>query len=269
MSYTNLNCTYRRNKILLPPGARLSSLFTPTASQKFALGTILEADDATGRMWRYCKAGTEPLTRAFMNASEAPSANGLEIEQTAYSHSVGDMLFNILLTTSHGYSDHELIDGLLYINKSATAGSTVGDYYIIKDNKIITNDTVMQIELADEGGLRTAISGTTTADEISLIKSPYRDVVVNPTSQAAMVVGVNNVDVTASYYFWGQYRGPCALIVDDGDTVVIGEPIGKAGTAGTAGAGGLIANDGTDCTWGTVMTVGAGGEPSLVMLNLP
>lgn len=264
MSYTNLNKDYRRNKITLAPGTRSDTLFTPTADQKYALGTILEADDATGRMWRYCKNGAVALTQAFMNASEAPHANGLEIVQTGYTMSVGDIKFDILLTTGHGYATNELIDGIFYVNKGTAAA--LGAYYIIKDNWIKTSDTVMTIELADQDGIRTAIAAT---DEISVIKSPYMDTVVNPTTQAAMVVGVNNVAVTANYYYFAQYRGPCALIVDAGDTVVIGEPIGKAGTAGTAGAGGLIANDGTDCTWGTVMTVGAAAEPSLVNLNLP
>ena len=268
MSYTNLNGTHPRNKITLSPNTRMDSLFTPTATQKHALGRIMEADDGTGRMWRYTKNGGVALTRAFMNASEAPHASGLEIAQTGYAHSVGDSVFNVLLTTGHGYADNELIDGMFYINKSETAGSTVGDYYIIKDNKIITDDTVMQIQLADEDGLRTALVAT---DEISVIKSPYRDVVVNPTTQAALTIGVNIVDVAINYYFWAQYRGPCALIIDDGETVIIGEPIGKPGTAGDPGAGGVVANDGTDCVWGTVMTVGAtlGDEPSMVMLNLP
>lgn len=265
MSYDSYNFSYRRNKIKEPSQLLTScDIFTPTSDQKFMLGCILELND--GRAFRYCKAGSVALTRALMNASEAPSANGLEIVQTGYTGSVGDKKFNILLTTSHNYSDSELVDGFLYMNKSDTAGSTVGDYYVIKDNKIITDDTVMQIELADETGLRTAFVAT---DELSVIKNPFRDVVVNPTTQAAMVVGVNVVDVTANYYFWAQFRGICALIVDASDTVVIGEPIGKAGTAGTAGAGGLIANDGTDCTWGTVVTVGDGGEPSLVNLMIP
>lgn len=263
MGYSDYYKGYARNKITCRSFLDASRLFTPTVGQKHALGRILEIDDGTGRAWRYSKNGAVNLTRAFMNASEAPSANGLEIAQTGYTHSVGDKKFNILLTTVHNYSDHELIDGYLYFNKSPGAGSTVGDCYLIKDNKIITDDTVMQIEIADEDGLRTALIAT---DELSIVKNPFRDVVVNPTSQAAMVVGVNNVDVTASYYFWAQFRGPCACIGED--TVVIGEPVGKPATHNTAGTVGPLGAD-TDQIYGVAMTAGADDEPSLINLMLP
>ena len=268
MSYTNFNmdtATYggERSKILLSPSTRMDSLFTPTATQKHALGRILEADDGTGRKWRYCKAGSVALTRGFMNASEAVDAQQLGTLQTAYGASVGETKFDILCTTGNAISDHELVDGILWVNAT---GSAEGDYYSIKYNYWITSDTVMMVEIVDNGGVRVAIAAT---DDISYVKSPYRDVVVNPTTQAAMVVGVNNVAVTANYYFWAQYRGPCACGVDADDTVVAGEPVGKAGTAGTAGACGLIANDGTDATWGTCIAYTAGGEAALINLLLP
>jgi hypothetical protein len=167
MTYTNYEKTYFRNKILLSPGTRLDSLFTPTAAQQHALGRICEADDGTGRMWRYCKAGAVALTRAFMGQSEVPSGNGLEIVQTGYTMSVGDIKFDMLLTTGHAYANNELRDGILWVNKSPTAGITVGDAYIIKDNWIKTSDTVMTIEIADQGGIRNARVAT---DELSLMK---------------------------------------------------------------------------------------------------
>ena len=249
-----------RNKILLAPGVRVDSLFTPTATQQHALGRILEADDGTGRMWRYCKNGAVALVQAFTVSSEAPSANGEEIVQTGYTASQGDIKFDILLTTGHNYSNHELADGILWFNKTA---SPLGHYYIIKDNIIKTDDTVMTIEIADQGGLRAAMAAT---HELSLIKSPYRDVVVTPTTQEAIVVGVPNVAVTANYYFWAQYRGPCPIISED--TVVIGNPVGYPATPNTAGTCGPIGAD-TDPIYGVCMSAAADDEPSMIMLNLP
>jgi hypothetical protein len=266
MRYTNDHADYHRNKIMLSPGTRMDSLFTPTATQQHALGRRLEADDATGRKWRYCKAGGVALTRAFMGQSEVPSGNGLEIAQTGYTGSVGDSKFDILLTTGHAYADHELIDGLIYLNKSPTAGSTVGDAYIIKDNWIKTSDTVMTIEIADQGGLRTAFAAT---DELSVIKSPYMDTVIKPANGLAIAIGVPNVDVAINYYYWAQYKGWCPVIVDDGETLVIGEPAGQPGTAGDNGAIGVVANDGTDEVWGTVITIGDTDEPAIIALDLP
>ena len=258
MSYDNYNHTYRRTQINGPAQLKTNAdIFTPTADQNHALGAEYWTNDGTGRAFRYCKNGAVALTRALMNASEAVAAEGVAIAQTGYTMAVGAKKFDMLLTTGNGYTDSELVDGWLWFNKSPTAATTVGDCYLIKDNKWTTSDTVMNVEIADAGGIRTAIVAT---DELSICKNPFRDTVVNPTSQAAMVVGVNLVDVTANYYYWAQFRGIAPLIVDASDTVVVGEPIGKAGTPGTAGAGGLIANDGTDCTWGTVVVVSAGAE---------
>ena len=266
MSYTNYNMDTSvngglRNKILLAPGARMDSLFTPTSGQKHALGRIMEADDGTGRMWRYCKNGSTALVQSYLVSSEAPSANGLEIVQTGYTMSVGDIRFDMLLTTGNNYSDHELADGWLYVNKVATI---LGDQYLIKDNWWKTSDTVMTVEIADQAGIRHAIAAT---HELSVVKSPCRDVVVTPTTQAAIIVGVPNVAVTANYYFWAQYKGPCTVIVDTGETIVIGEPCGYPATPNVAGAIGPIGAD-TDTYIGNAMTVGAAAEPSLVMLDI-
>ena len=271
MSYTNYHSKYSRNKILLSPGTRVDSLFVPTATQQHALGRILEADDGTGRMWRYCKAGGVALVQAFMGASEACAATtvGVDVPQVGYDFADGDTRFDILLGTGHAYATHELIDGMLYVNKSPTEAAKVGGYFIIKDNWIKTDDTVMTIEIADQDGLRLTAALTSDDNELSVIKSPYMDTVINPTSQAAMVVGVPNVPVPINYYYWAQYRGPCCLIVDDGETVVVGQPVGKPGTAGDAGACGVPANDGTNAIWGTCMVIAATDEPAIVNLLLP
>jgi hypothetical protein len=270
MSYTNYNKDVGfRNKILLSPGTRMDSLFTPTATQQHALGRILEADDATGRMWRYCKAGGVALVQAFMGQSEVPSGNGLEVAQAGYDFADGDIRFDMLLTTGHGYANQELIDGLLYVNKSPTDGAVVGSCHIIKDNWIKTADTVMTIEIADQGGLRLTAALTSDDNELSVIKSPYMDTVIKPANGLALSIGVPNVAVPINYYYWAQFKGWCPVIVDDGETLVIGEPAGQPGTAGDAGAIGVVANDGTDEVWGTVVTIGATDEPAIIKLDLP
>jgi hypothetical protein len=262
MSYSNRNTQYGGIQKITTWSALIPShLFTPTADQKFQLGSIWELPD--GRMFRYCKDSGTGITKAFMACAEPPDAQAFGTVQTAYGVSAGEQKFDILCTTGNGITDHELVDGYLWVNATGTAE---GDLYIIKDNYWITGDTVMMVEIADEGGVRTAIAAT---DDITFQPNLCRNVKLNPTAQDACVVGVPLATVTAGYYFWAQYRGICPLQIDASDTVVVGEPIGKAGTAGTAGAGGLIANDGTDATWGTVVVVAGGGEVALVNLMLP
>ncbi len=257
----NYNKSYNRDKIVEPKQLKAAyNIFTPHAVQRFALGCIVEFSN--GDMFRYCKDSGTGVGKALMNCSEPLDAQAIETVQTGYAVTAGKQKFNILCTTGNGLVNDELIDGHLLVNK----GTCIGDLYSIKSNFWIDPDTVMQVEIADEGGIRTAIPAT---DEITLVKNMCRDTKVNPTAQDAMVVGVSRSAVTASYYYWAQFRGICPLIVDASDTIVVGEPIGKAGTAGTAGAGGLVADDVTDATWGTVIYVATTAECALVNLMLP
>lgn len=266
MSYNNLNQTYRRAPERFPMQLKSDrNLFNPTAIQHYMLGA--DYDMCDGRKFRYCKNGSVALVRAFMGQSEAPAATtvGVDVPQTGYTGALGAKKFNILLGTGNNYSNSELIDGMLYFNKSPVAGSTVGDYYIIKDNYWTTSDTVMNIEIADDGGLRTAFIAT---DELSVLKNMYRDIIVMPTTATAKAVGVPLADVAVDYYYWAQYRGWCPIIVDDGETVVIGEVVGYPGTIADAGACGIV-GAGTDAVWGVCVMIGATDEPAIVDLMLP
>lgn len=240
-----------------------ANIFTPTVDQKYMLGAIYETND--GRAFRYCKDSGTGSAKALIQCSEPIDAQQLGNAQTAYGVSAKEVKFDILVATGSGIANHELIDGYLYVNAS-TPGVAGGSFYIIKDNYWITGDTVMMIEIADSGGVRTAIAAT---DDISIVKNICRDTKVNPTNRDAPVVGVAMEIVTASYYYWAQYRGIACCLVDASDTIVVGEPCGKAGTAGTAGAVGLVADDVTDAVYGTVVSFVAHTEYCLVNLMLP
>ena len=264
MSYTNYNNTYRRNKIREP--AQLlaaSNIFNPTASQTYMLGCIFEMND--GRAFRYSKAVSD-ITRARMACGLPPDANTEEIPQAGMVAVKGNTRFNVLLTGTNGVVDGSLIDGYMFINGVATV---LGDFYIIKNNKWITGDTVLELEISDAGGLRTDIG---TSDELCVIHNRFYNVKVNPNTQDAAVIGVPLVDIDASDkpYFWAQYRGICPLLIDSSDAVAIGAPVGyPSGTPAVAGTGGVIANDGSDQTWGVVVSAGAADEISLVDLLIP
>jgi len=227
------------------------------------LGEILEFND--GRKFRYCKDSGTGSAKALIQCAEPIDAQQLGNVQTAYGVSAGEVKFDILVATGNAISDHELIDGYLYVNAS-TPGVAGGSMYIIKDNYWITSDTVMMVEIADEGGVRTAIAAT---DDISIVKNMCRDTKVNPTTLDAPAVGITMAVIPAGYYYWAQFRGIACCLVDASDTIVVGEPCGKAGTAGTAGSVGLVANDGTDAVYGTVVSFVAHTEYCLVNLMLP
>lgn len=264
MSYTNYNQGWRRNKLSEPCQFLAGNdIFHPSATQNYMLGCIFEMND--GRMFRYCKAGAADITRARMCASEGPTST-LEERVIGAAVAKGKVKFDITVGSSTGIIAHELIDGYLFVNKVATV---LGDFYIIKDNYWTTASTVLNLELADAGGLRTALGA---ADEVCVIKNKCRDVVVNPTAMAAQVIGVPLVDIAyaTAPYFWAQFRGICPLICDAGDAPAIGGPAGyPTGTPAAAGTVGVGANDGSDPTWGVYVSAGAASEISLVDLLIP
>lgn len=260
----NLDCTRRRNKITIAPGARFDSLHTAEAIQKYMLGTILELDDGTGRMFRYSKAGAVALAPHLMNTSCLLDAQQLATIQTAYGASEGDLVFDILATTAHTITDGELKDGWLIVNDGGTA---MGDLYLINNNKFTTDDTVIEIELAEP--LRNDVLAT---DDFTFIKNEYLDLIVTSNADKTAngpAIGVSRVTVAISYFFWAQYKGPCAMIVDNGDTIVVNEPAGWPGTNGVDGTIGVVANDGTDDVWGICMYASTGDEAAIIKLDLP
>lgn len=258
MSYNNLNWDYRRAKVVGPSQLKSASdIFHPTSDQKYMLGCVLELDD--GRRFRYCKDGGSGITKARLVQAIAPLTTLNDEAQTGYAKSVGDNPFDCLVTTGSSISDHDLIDGIMYCN----SGDAIGDMYIIKDNKWTTGDTVLNIEVADTGGIRTAMAVT---DTLTFIKNPYRDVLVQPTSPTNLVVGVTVATVTASYYFWAQTRGPCTCIIDASDNPSIGQSVGVPGTHGTAGGIGVLATTSIGQVCGHLLTDEPAGDVGLVML---
>ena len=266
MSYTNYNHSFRRQRLMEPSQLYAeSNLFNPTSGQKHMLGLIYELDD--GRMFRYCKnSSAAVITRARMAAGEAPPSQLEEIAQTAQATAANSIIFDVLVATGNSVSDGDLVDGYLWVSSSDSDGSTIGDSYIIKSNTWSTEDTILTLEIADEGGIRQAISAT---DDIGIVKNRFRDVVVKPASLASAVVGIPLVDVPISYHFWAQFRGVAPVLIDADATVVIGEPIGAEDTSPAEGSGGVVGDDGTDAVWGTCVSAGVAGEISLIDLLLP
>lgn len=229
-----------------------------TASQTAAypLGTKLEARD--GRIWRYCKAGGTQLAAGRMGQSPAIDAKIENEAQTGHTWNIGDLVGTVLVTTGSGLTPANLAGGYMVVED----GTGEFNSYKINTASWSTEDTVLSITL-DEA-IRVA---TDPADsEISLYPNPWLGIIVAPTTITGYQVGVTNGVVTADYYYWAQRKGPCAMIVDAGDTVVIGALGGVPGTYGTAGAVGIPAI--TKAIYGHVMGIAGAGESALVYLNL-
>jgi hypothetical protein len=239
-----------------------SNLWTPTADQKNMLGMIFETDD--GRTFRYCKNIATEIGKNLMVQSEVPDAQQYDNLQnvTSPTQTAGLVRFDVDIVTGSGLVDGDLVDGYMVVNASAGATGEAGDMYTIKSNVYTVGDTVMRLEIADAGGLRNAITATSN---VSFVKNKYRDLKVQPTTVDGFVIGSTLTVVPASYYFWAQTKGVASVIIDTGDTVIIGDPVGTLSTGnGTAGSVGLVATFATDLVWGYMVMVAAGADYGLV-----
>lgn len=234
------------------------SVVTENASQQHALGTKLVFRD--GRVYRYCKNGGTALSKAYMCTSEALMSQVTDKLQnvSGANIAVGDEEFVMDVTSGGTWVENEFAEGFLVVNK----GTGIGDSYKIIANKIRSTDTLMDIRL--EGAIRTALDATS---EITLVKSPWRDVDVMPTTAEGTPAGVPLIDVTANYYFWAQTGGYTAIYVDTGDALIKGEPCGYPESPAVAGAVGDI-NAHTDSEWGIVVSIATAGEVAMVDLKL-
>jgi hypothetical protein len=226
-----------------------------SATAKYPLGTKLEARD--GRIWRYCKAGGTQLSAGLMGQSPAVSA-GIENEaQTGYTTNIGDTTIAVLVTTGSSLTPADLAGGYLVVED----GTGEGHYYKINTASWATSDTILTV-LLDEP-IQVATEATS---EVTLYPNPWTGIIVTPTTVTGYCVGVTNRVVTADYYYWAQRKGPCAMVNDAGDTLVVGALGGLPATNGTAGAIGIPAI--TTQIYGHVMGIAAAGETALVYLNL-
>lgn len=230
-------------------------IFKATATQEHALGRRVDLWD--GRVFRYAKNGAVQLAAGLMTQSPAVAAELINEVQTNYTTAVGDKIVRVLVTTASGVTNGSLVGGYLVTQD----GDGEGYSYAIKNNRWITGDTVLELELVD--AIRVATAATS---EFTIVPNPYRNVIVQPTTVTAIAVGVPNIVVPANQYFWAQRRGPCPMIVDAGDTLVVGALVGVPAAHGTAGGVGIPAI--TTDVWGRAITIGAAGETALIDLRL-
>lgn len=238
----------------------LQDIYETSETQKHALDSLLVYPD--GRAFRYAKNGAVALSKALMTQAAALETKCTEELQTTSGANVeiGDVEIIVDITTGSSLAENAYANGHLVVNKS----TGLGDYYKVVASKLVTGDDT-KLRLLLETPIRTALGGTS---EITLVASKRSAVIVFPTTATGSAAGVPLVDVAIGYYFWAQVKGACPGIVDAGDTIVVGEPVGKPGTHGTAGGFGLVANDGTDDVWGRVMYVATAGEAALIDLQL-
>ncbi len=234
-------------------------IFSSSADQKYALGAILDLPD--GRRFRYAYNGGVILFKALMATAAAIETKWESEVQTAKTASVFDQDIPVLITTGSNLAAGEWNEG--WFNVESGLAGAIGDMYKIKSHTV--HATAVTITIEDVDGVRTALDSNQVC---TIIRNPYMAVIVAATTAlTGKAVGVPLVDIPINYFGWLQTRGPCPLIVDTGETLVLGEPVGNTATGLTvAGTCGAPAAD--DPTWGHALTNSTATEAGIVDLAL-
>jgi hypothetical protein len=253
--------TFERGTIFGDVSQPKQGIYEQDVAQQYAIGTMYRLNDGSGRIFRYAKNGGTLLAKNLMNSAEDQDAKLVAETQSTSGTSVevDDTQITVDITTGISLSEDELAGGTVFV-ESATA---IGDDHHILASKLQSTDTLLDLLIRDP--IRTAWAADTV---ITLMKSPWMETDVFPTTAVGKAAGVNKIAVTASYFYWAQTGGPCSMLVDNGDTLVKGEPAGAPGSAGAAGEVGNVNADGTDQIWGVTMYGIAGDSHGLVYLTL-
>ncbi len=243
-------------------------VWTPTAARYFPLGAVAESRD--GRKWVYCKNGGVALTVARLVQTPTQDAEMVtSTVQASYGASAGAKQLDVVAATGNAVADSDLIDGWLIVSDGSS--TAMGHMYKVKDNKQVVpgTDTLIRVYIADQGGIRVAIAAS---DDLCFLEERHKGLVVTTEVPVGTIVGVSPNAVLASYYFWAQFRGPCPVIVDDTDTVIVGDQVMASLDSTTASDGCVALKDVTiadDFKVGYCMMTGAVSETVVINLTLP
>ena len=237
-----------RSRFVIPK----QSIYEESSVARHSLGDCCALPGA--RIFTYCKNGAVALIDGAVVQAAVPVANHLN-RTVAETAAVGSTKVKVNFGASAAAANY-YAEGWLHFNEAAPEGT----YYKVKSHLAIAGSDAVYINLYDPLWK----VATITTSYATLTKAKEDSVIVMPNAAlTAPVVGVPIIDVTASYYFWAQTYGPCAVL--GRGTLVIGQPVGIGGT--TDGAVGPITAYTTDVI-GTTMQVNASTEYSLIFLKI-
>lgn len=224
--------------------------------QRWDIGQKMELPD--GRIYRGTLNGSSALESSILcQALVEASFTGLAI-QTALA--IGDRIIKLTQATTF-LNEDEAAGGFVAVF-TRQGGSTPLNgqtFRIFGNNASSATSTTVTLNLDPNASVLEAI---TTSGKGNIVRSPYSQVLVCPTSTTQYAVGVSLVDVTGDYYCWLQTRGVFGAIVDDGGAFDPGDAL----TPPDSGDAGNVMNTdgtarqiiGTALSPGTIDTIGLG-----------
>lgn len=208
--------------LIHPLAAR--DVLSESATQELPLGT--KACTKDGRVYRYAQAGASGLSKGELQVTADVVANH---ENMAVAAAAAAGAFEVTVTLgATAVTSNQYAGSYLVINDADGEGTA----YLVSGHPAADASADVVITLAQ--ALDEAL---TTSSEASLIYHDYAAVQQSNTDQADVPVGIPNIDVTASYFFWCQSGGACAALADE--TLAIGSEL----TIGSSTAGSVEVKD--------------------------
>lgn len=189
-----------------------------------------------GRQYRLARCGgTTDLGAGVIVASSAEvaghggiSGSGLLASTTVTDNPVGATAI-VLLAKSAAVTTDQFAGGVL-VPVGPAASAQLGHSYRIESNLSSAAAATLNITLVKGDGLKVAASAGVTLH--ALRKSPFDQAIVQNSAAIGNEIGVTNVAVTKSHYFWAQRTGYCSI--EQGASVcVAGSGAAVGGQAGS------------------------------------
>ena len=192
-----------------------SEIRTSSSTQETVLGAHAETPD--GRGFRYVLNGATALIPGTLVQSAAETTAHQALTPTAAA--VGDTSLTVTLGGTAAEVD-EYKDGF-----AITSPGPVGEMYGIAGHPYAAASAAVVLTLSEP--IKTAIPAGTLID---LVRNPYRQVVINPTTPTGSPVGVALHAIAASQFGWLQTHGPVAVLAIG--ALVVGTHVTGTDTAG-------------------------------------
>ena len=205
----------------------LDDIYDESSTQKCPLGTRMAWAD--GRIYKYFQNGGSALAASKLFQTTVLSTGWDNSVKPAAAYSAGVTQIGCSATAGTSVVDTNIevtacVDGFIGIR----TGAGQCYQYQIKSHTAISSNSAFTMNLYDP--IKVALGSTASC---CLIRNPYKDVIVAPTTATGAVAGVSVMVVTANYYSWGQTWGLGLGYSDTTYPVAAGGGVTRS--AGTAG----------------------------------
>ena len=216
-----------------------------TSDSRKPLGTKMVIRD---RVFRYVEAAAVEIGEGLLVSQQAAVTTQDDDLAVASTAAAGATSVSITLGGSNNLEKNEYQDGYIFNN---TAAGTAALMYRIESHAYSAHSSAVTINLDEPDGLVNAWTAGT--DVVGLIGSPWKDIVVAPTTTIGMTVGLTCNTIPASYYGWVQTAGPALAKIDSAS----GTAVGSALMTGTNHAGQMELLTYEDEAYRAVATLGS------------